>query len=824
MERNTIWKWVLLAGLTLWSLVLVTPLEEKVKLGLDLRGGTSFVLQVDMEELSEDEKKDAPQRALEVIRNRVDSMGIEEPNIYLKPRQNRIVVQLPGLTPEDRDRALDNLKSVAFLEFRMVHDENRELVNRLFANGWTPPGHELVELERYDAASGQSWKEYLFRRTEKFSELGEDRIEALRRARRDFHAPAGYELLLEEVDRRDETLYKPYYVKVRPELTGEYLKHASVDYRQLGQAVVTLSFDARGAKRFGRVTADYAPGGSKNPEMEGRRQLAIVLDNKLYSAPTIDEPIYGGNAVIRGNFKPEEAQDLALILRAGSLPAPVELIEERSVDPTLGRDSIRSGTRAVIFGGIAVLIFVIAYYFMAGVIADAALVLDLLLLPLGMWLVSGFLGMFAGSFEGGGAAGLPVLTLPGIAAIVLTIGMAVDANVLIFERIREELKAGKTLRGAISAGYEKVFSTIFDANLTTLLTALILFWQGSGPIRGFAVILSAGIVVSMFVALVATRMFLNVLAQRTKAVTLRMLSIVKKADFNFLGRRRIAGFASLVLLIITWAVFGMKGAGNFGVDFTGGSSITFSFDRRVPVQDVRETLDAAGVEDAQIQYQQELTRNAAGETPEYLQVKVPYGKGENVRELVTGSFESAGFEAIKVDRVGPQIGAELQRKGVLAIGTALLGIIIYISIRFEFAFAIGAIVALAHDVLMTVGLYCLFGRQLSLPVIAALLTIVGYSVNDTIVVFDRIREDLGLIKGRPYSEIANLSINQTLSRTLLTSITTLIAVLALLLFGGGAINDFALTLLIGVLVGTYSSIFVATPTVLLWHPDDKKSA
>lgn len=819
MVKNAWWKWLTLIVLLAWSVVLVTPVKEKVKLGLDLRGGSSFILEVDTSAMPDSGNAkavdEAVDRALEVIRNRVDGMGLAEPIIY---RQNdtRIVVQLPGLKAEDRKSALENIQRAAFLKFAMVHEDSTRLTSGLIAAGKAPEGYRVTEVQNVGPDNAIR-TEKLYERIE--SEDGPDTVRAakLQRALKNFNAPVGYEMVLEPVDIGANRYYQPYFVqsRMRGELTGEFLEDADVDQSDpLKGPQVSLKFDSEGARRFSKLTGDYAPGGPKNMSSD-RRQLAIILDDTLYSAPAINEAIYGGSAVISGSFSIDEANDLALVLRAGSLPVPVKVLEERGVDPTLGRDSISSGTRAAIWGALAVLVFMVFYYLLCGVVADMALLLDMLLLPAGMWLVSGFMGTFTGA---GGGAGLPVLTLPGIAGIVLTIGMAVDANVLIFERMREEFAVGKSFKGAVSAGYEKAFSTIFDANLTTLLTAIILFWQGSGPIRGFAVTLSAGIVVSMFVVLVITRLFFDLLAEHSKVQTLKMLQLVKETSIDFVGKRKFAAFVSVALIIITWASFAFKGDTNFGVDFTGGSAVTFGFEQPAEVEAVRDSLAEAGIDGVQIQYQKELG------VQKFLQITVKEGQEETLRETLLSKFADEKFHVIKNETISGQIGNELKRRAVTAVLFALVGIIIYITVRFEFSFAMGAIVALAHDVLITIGLYCMLGRQLSLPIVAALLTVVGYSVNDTIVVFDRIREDLKLIKGKPYSEIANLSINQTLSRTLLTSVTTLITVLTLLVFGGGAINDFALALFIGILVGTYSSIFVATPVVLLWHKDKKTEA
>jgi len=834
MDKNAIWKWLVLVVLVAGSLVVVTPPKKKIRLGLDLKGGTSFAVKIDEDrireeirlrsgKLTEEEVEaevakildGAQGRALEVIRNRVDNLGIAEPIIY-PGKDNRVIIQLPGIDEEKRKEAERSIKSLAFLEFRMVHEKNDELTAELFAKGAAPEGFRIVTVQNRS----------FYRRDPAFPDTSMDREYRQRMGR--FEVPdAAHEFMLEkeEVDR--QIVYRPAFVKRRRELSGEFLKNASVDYQALGQPVVKIEFDARGAKRFANITADFAPGGAKNPNPDQRRQLAIVLDGTLYSAPNIKEAIWGGKAEITGRFSLPEANFLANILRAGSLPAPVKIVEKRFVAPSLGEDSIRSGVRAVMFGGIGVLVFMVLYYRVSGIIADIALVLNMALLPLGMIAAAGFLGIFSRDSAGGGPIQLPVLTLPGVAGILLTIGMAVDANVLIFERIREESGVGKRLWTAITAGYERAFVTIMDANLTTLLTGVILFVFGSGPIRGFAVTLCAGILVSMFTALVVTRLFFGILAGKTKVKMLKMLAVVKETRIDFISKRQMAAIASLAVIVVCWGLMVARGARNpsgvFGVDFTGGASVTFSYneDERVDVEALRGALSSAGVREAHIQYQDEIERGGDS----FLQIKTGAGNvgdlpgSEVVKQTLAEKYPEARFTVAQEDEVGPQIGRELKQRAVWSIVLALLGIIIYISWRFELGFAVGAIVALAHDVLVTVGVYSLLGRQLSLPVVAALLTIVGYSVNDTIVVFDRIREDLRLVRNKGFKDICNLSINQTLSRTLLTSFTTLITIVMLLIFGGGAINDFALALCIGVVVGTYSSIFVATPVVLLWHRD-----
>jgi SecD/SecF fusion protein len=831
MDKQSLWKWLILVLMLVGSVAVFYPPGEKVRLGLDLKGGSSFTVKIDTERVRQEILSRTPDmpdeevraevaktlqgaqgRALEVIRNRVDNLGIAEPIIY-PGKDNRIIIQLPGISEDKRAEAEKSLMSLAFLEFRLVHEKSDELVEALFDDNKAPEGYRIASIDG---------KPY-YKRDPAIPDSARDRAFLDRLGRFEIPGP-DYEFLLEKEERESQVVFTPHFVKRRRELSGDFLKDASVDYRNFGEPIVKLEFDSKGARRFARVTADYAPGGARNPNPDQFQRLAIVLDGTLYSAPVIREAIHGGKAEISGRFTLQEATFLSNILRAGSLPAPVKIVEKRFVAPSLGSDSIRSGVRAAVLGGLGVVLFMAAYYLLSGLVADMALVLNIILLPLGMVVTAGFLGVLVRE-SSGGPVRLPVLTLPGIAGIVLTIGMAVDANVLIFERIREESAAGKRLWSAITAGYDRAFVTIMDANITTLLTGIILFIFGSGPIRGFSVTLCAGILVSMFTALVVTKLIFGLIAAHTDKVSLKMLSIIGKTAVDFVGKRKLAALVSVALIVVSWGWMGYRGAqdvGNvLGVDFTGGASVTFSFDRKVPVAELRDALAGAGAGEVHIQYQQAM--DSADDTA--LLIKTgESGTGaeppvEIVKRTLTTRFADAAFAVTQEDEVGAQIGQELKARAVWSIVLALVGIIIYISWRFEFGFALGAIVALAHDVLVTVGIYVLCGRQISLPVVAALLTIVGYSVNDTIVVFDRIREDLRLSRALSFRDICNLSINQTLGRTLLTSLTTLITLVMLLVFGGGAIFDFALTLFVGVLVGTYSSIFMATPVVLLWHRD-----
>ena len=800
--KASIWKWLILVVATAWSVALVTPPKDKVKLGLDLQGGTSYTLEIDDSQGLEGTVSDARDRALEVVRNRVDSMGVAEPTIY-PDGEKRIVVQIPGMKAEDRERASANIRKAAFLEFRMVHPKNDDLIQNLFADRKVPEGYEVATIP--GRSDGDCWVR-----------KGPPPTEEERARLRRFEEKAGYDLLLEKTVVQNKEYFKPYYVSRKAELTGDSLKSANVDYQQFGQKVVQLSFDSKGRKIFAKVTADHAPGGAKNPDPNGRHYLGIVLDNTLYSAPFIRTSIPGGEAVIEGSFTLDEAKDLALVLRAGALPAPLRVLEERSVDPTLGVDSIQSGWRAAAIGFAVVAVFMVIYYHFAGLVAVLALVLNLVLLPLGMIVTAGFFGLIGGAGMGGSGATLPVLTLPGIAGIVLTVGMAVDANVLIFERIREEMRTGKRFGAALSAGYDKAFSTIFDSNLTTLLTAVILFWQGSGPVKGFAVTLTAGILASMYTAIVGTRMVFDFLENRGLLHNLKMTQWIKDTKVDFMGKRWAAAILSLAIVAVSLFVGIRRGAENFGVDFTGGQQLSLEFAQKANVDELRAAFGGAGVRDVSIQYQ----RSGSGEEQsEVLAVRVATPEeGVAVQDVLAKQFAANGFKLLQEDTVGPQVGKELQRSGLIAIGLSLVGMIVYITIRFEFSFAIGAVVGLLHNLLITIGLYCVFHRQFTTTTIAALLTVLGYSVNDTIVVFDRIRETRKLRAGRLDPAVVNESVNATLSRTLLTSFTTLLSVVMLMVFGGGSIFDFALAMFIGVVAGTYSSIFIASPIMLAVRP------
>jgi len=708
------------------SFLAIYPPGKTVRLGLDLQGGTSFLIRL----LPEGEREittDSLEQAVEVIRKRVDKFGVSEP-VITPQGIDRILVQIPGLGPEQIAAARQQLAQVAKLEFRLVHRDSDELIPQIEA------GSHIV--------------------------------------------PAGYRIESETQMRRGEAVEIKLLVKQKADLLGTRVKKAFPMFEQQGWGI-SLEFDSEGAEEFGRLTAAHI-----------HERFAIVLDGKVQSAPVIQDAIYGGRASITGNFTETEARNLASVLE-NPLQNQVRIEEERSVSATLGSDSIRSGIYAGLLGLILTFCFVGVYYRFAGGVAIIALVVNLLLL---------FGAMTIFNF---------VLTLPGIAGVILTIGMAVDANVLIYERLREELRTGKSLRVAVEASYDKAFSAIFDSNLTTLITAIILFWQATGPVRGFAVTLTVGIVASMFSALVVTRICFSWGIELGLLKKLSMWSLIPTTQFDFLKRRRISVGLSVALVVALTAIFIIRGERNFGVDFKGGDLLVLEAQKTITEGEIRGSLAQIGLQESVVQ-----TEKSPGK--EFLTIRSSPGTSEKIGTHLKTAFPDAGLRVEQNDKVGKLIGNELARNSLIALGLGIIGIFIYVTARFDMSFAVAAILAVLHDVILTVGAFALFGRELSLIIVGAVLTIAGYSINDTIVVFDRIRERMRLGDGASLEAIMNHSINDTLSRTILTGGTTVLSTMALYFLGGPVLNDFAFAILIGIVVGTYSSIFVASPIVLWW--------
>ncbi len=608
--------------------------------------------------------------------------------------------------------------------------------------------------------------------------------------------PIGSELV-EDKDRPGQ------FLLLRSEvlLSGADLKYARPgrDTQNGNQPIIEFGFNGSGAKLFAEITR-------KNL----KKPFAIVLDKgtdkatgkrdrQVITAPVIQTPILTGQGQISGSFTPQETGELSLLLKSGSLAASMEIVEERTVGASLGQDSIEAGKIASILGLVAVVVFILATYGLFGVFANLALFVNLAL-------IVGALSLLQAT-----------LTLPGIAGIVLTIGMAVDANVLIFERIKEEIRSGKTTITAIDTGYSRAFGTILDANITTFIAAAILFLLGSGPIQGFAVTLAIGIVTSVFTACTFTRFivakWLGRQPSRTVKAPINGLNFIPHGTkINFQGFRKIAMVISGALVILSGVLFFGNGL-NYGIDFKGGVLVEVGTKDNSPVDlaKLRSQVNGLGLGEVQVQ-------SFGKEEHALIKVESPDSKEDGAAQKVVDKVHSTlegEYDFRRDEVVGPTVSGELKQDGAIAVIIAIICVLIYIWARFEWQFSLGAVVALMHDVILTIGIFSLLGLEFGLSIVAALLTIVGYSLNDTVVVYDRIRENLRKYKKKPLVDVLNLSINETLSRTILTSVTTLLALMALYIFGGEVLRGFIFAMIWGVLVGTYSSVFIASPILLV---------
>ena len=778
--------------------------KRSLNLGLDLQGGIHLVLEVKTEGMEQQEAQDAVAQAQEVIRNRVDQFGVAEPTIQ-RQGDNRIIIELPGV--QDVQRAKDLVGQTALLEFQLLEpSEDRTRLIQRIDQVLAPEEEEEEEEDLLLSSTPESapLSSMLNLAGEDLTVSGRD----LQRVKNLLNTPEAQELIPADVEfifsskpagAEGNEFYFLYLVGKKPEMTGHMIQDAFVSIGQvveyMGQPIVNFSTTDEGVRLFSRITGSHI----------GER-MAIVLDESVYSAPVIQSKISEGRGIITGSGTQEEAKDLAIVLRAGALPAEVEIIEDRTVGPSLGRDSIEQGKTAAIYSMVLIAIFMILYYRATGLIADFALLLNMLFI---MAVLAGFHA---------------TLTLPGIAGIILTIGMAVDANVLIFERIREELRSGKTIRAAIDSGYGHALSAIIDANVTTFLVGIVLYQFGTGPVRGFALTLCIGIIFSLFTAFFVTRTIFDLITRKSEQSTLSIgpVALFTNLNIRFLSLRNIGfGASAAVLLIGVVSILGINGI-RPGIDFAGGTLLELHFEPAVQVEDIRGQLDRVPVGDAEIDLSKSEIKQFGSENDILIRV-TESGEGTEVADGIMEVLES-GFAASiaemewirRQEKVGPKIGSELSSAAVRAVLVALALILLYMAWRFHrFLYGIAAVVALFHDVLITLGLLSLFDIEITLAVVAALLAIVGYSLNDTIVVFDRIRENLHTARRQGFDGTVNQSINECLSRTLITSATTLLAVLVLMIFGGEVNRDFTITLMIGVVVGTYSSIFVASPVLYL---------
>jgi SecD/SecF fusion protein len=719
---------------------LLSQSKGRLQLGLDLKGGVAFTLEVDETAVAaepEHAREEKLNKAIEIIGNRVNGLGVSEP-IIRAVGTNRIEVQLAGISTKDNPEVLASLRKPARLDFRMVHS---------YA---TPP----------------------------------------------MDAPPGFmAMTLEQETRTGETYSEELYVKRLPEMTGEGVSDSYPIMDEFGRFKIILRFTSEGSRRFAEVTRAIAEEGQRSGR-PGR--LAIVLDEKLYSAPSVREEINSDSAEISGQFSQREAVDLANVLN-NPLDVPLQVKEQYEVGPSLAQDAIASGKLAFIIGTGLTIAFILLFYTFGGVVAAAGMALNVLIV----------LGVMASI----GAT----LTLPGIAGIVLTLAMSVDSNILIFERMREELKQGKSLFTALEAGFDKAWSAILDGNVTTLITAAIMIALGTGAVKGFGVTLTIGIFTTMFAAVVVTKLMLEFLVHGNIIRKLPMFSVLQNTNYDFLKHGKAAMIGALVVIGVGLVTVAVKGKSVYGIDFLGGDTVSLSFAKQVEVGALRSAAQAAGFREVNPVYQRPI-----GSDRELLKITTPFDEAAPLVEKLQQAFPDAKFVNEGVTRIGASVGHEIQLNAAWSLFWALLLMLVYVAFRFEIGYGVGAVVCIIMGLLMTIGLFVLSGRQFNASMVAAILLVVGYGINDTIVVFDRIREELKLNPTGSLRDIVNRSLNLTLSRTIVTGGTTLLTAITLLVVTSGDVNDIALTLLIGVVISTFGSLFIATPVFFWWHKGDRK--
>jgi len=815
---------------------------------------------------------DAIDRSFIILRTRIDQFGTSQPNIQKLQGTGRIQIEIPGADNPERVRKL--LQGVAKLEFWEVAElrdlnDNLMAINDLLVKEQAADrelnAEDTTGLEASEETSGEDLNQLLSAdndstqassdstATATADSAKQDKLDSLQNAKvspllalNQARGALVYDVkdttVIGEILRKPEIksllprtvkplwqvkptvdektgqeLLQLYFVHVgrggKAKLTGEVITDARQDLDQMSRPAVSMQMNALGTRVWRKMTADAA---SQNP----RGRIAIVLDNYVYSAPYVNGEIPNGSSQISGNFSIEEAKDLANILKAGSLPAPTRIVEDEYVGPTLGTMAQRQGIISIVSGLAIVVLFMVAYYAKGGLVANIALIFNI-------FFITGILAQFNAA-----------LTLPGIAGIVLTIGMSIDANVLIFERIREELRNGVKLREAVTLGYQKAFSSIVDANVTTLLTAIILYVLGQGPVKGFAITLMIGIVCSFFTAVYITRVIVEWMMKKgddSKISFKTPLSSGLLADLNidFMGKRRIAYIASAVVIAIGLTLVAVQGL-NLGVDFKGGRSYVVSFENPIVATDMKVALGKS-FEGKGTEVKNFGGNNTVKITTSYLvddesdeaDAKVEAALISGIESFTgqtyvksMGQVDADHFTVSGKSKVSATIADDIKDASYEAGIFSIIIIFLYIFVRFrKWQFSTGAIIALVHDASFVFAAFAIAGAfgvtyEVDQVFVAALLTIIGYSINDTVVVFDRIREYLNLGTSTDRLQVFNTAINGTLNRTMITSLTTLIVVLILFLFGGEVLRGFSFALLVGIFVGTYSSIFIASPVVV----------
>lgn len=798
---------------------------QTVNLGLDLQGGSYLLIEVNTDKLAKD---DANNR-LEALRSELKNGGVGFSNLSLNGSVIRVTIDKPEQMKLANDIARKLVQPIisapGTFDMSVSQDGANQLVLTMTSEGIKASAVDAVDSSlvvirnRLDntgtkeiipvrqgfnrivvEAPGQSDPESLKRIIGKTARLTFQMVDE-NVSPSDLAAgliPPGTEVL-------PSADGVPLAVRKRVIVSGDELEKSSVTTDQMQRPAIGFQFDSAGAKKFGLATAQNA----------GKR-FAIILDGEIVSAPVINEPILGGSGIIQGNFAPEEAKELVDILNGGSLKAELKVEEQRTVTAQLGADSVEKGAIATGIAFLCVLIFMLlAYGFLFGGISVVALLVNMVLLVGSMSLMQS------------------TLTLPGIAGLILTLAMAVDANVLIFERMRDEARAGRPVITALDAGFSRAFETILDANITTIVAAIIMFSLGAGPVRGFSVTLVIGTITSVFSAVMVTQVVLSLWYRLKSPKRLPIADdatgekqtawplikkLPQKTNFNFVAFAKFAATGSAIAVVVSlfMALYPLTppcGGLNCGVDFKGGTLLEVNMGaQKADLGTLRAAMNKTGVEDVQVQGTNEAHRA-------FIRFETPEGgnasdKVEEVKAKLKAQFPTMSFA--KTEVVGAKVSGELLQGGIIALFVAIGLMMIYIWFRFEWQFGLGAVFALFHDVILTFGLFAIFKLPFDLTAVAAILTIIGYSMNDTVVVFDRLRENLRKYKKMPLRELIDLSINETLSRTIITGITAFMALFGLAMIGGEVLFAFSVAMMFGIVIGTYSSIYVATPVILLW--------
>jgi SecD/SecF fusion protein len=851
--------YLILVGLILVALAGVaalgipgSPAHKKVTLGLDLQGGLEVVLKA-VPPKNQQVTSDGMDTAISTMRNRVDSLGVSEPEIR-RQGNDQIVIQLAGV--HDPNKAAQIIGTTAQLQFFDLEADTVTPSND--GNGHvvaTSSLYKLLSQVQDEAKKGTPTQYYLFNaKKQLIAGPADTRAKLLDTPKLKGKVPKGAKVLAVPENRtviscdaatgcpgvQQGDIAPSYYYLFKyypdravtpiPEANGKDLNNGAISAQigtQAGQgaAFVQLGFKSEGNKKFHDITRAEAQRGAALAAAAGQtssdpnviqqyaQHFAIVLDGKLQSTPYIDykqnpdgiDPS-GGGAEISNITSIGQAKDLALVLKSGALPYQFQQIERTDVSATLGKDSLKQAKTAALIGLLIVALFLLVLYRFLGVVA-----------VVGLGIYAAFLYAAILLFH-------VTLTLPGFAGLILTIGVAADANVVIFERIKEEVRSGKSVRAAIGAGYAKGFRTIVDANVVTVITALVLFAVATAGVKGFALMLMIGTLISLITAVAATRAMLGLLAGFSWFENPRFMGAAGQQhgrwlQIDFMGKRRLWFAISGVVIAISIGALAVKGL-NLGIDFKGGTQVTFTTPQPTSLSSVRTQTQ---------KYGQEPVVQGRGKTygsDDYKSFQLRLGtlNSAETSSLKSDMETNFGTKAIQIQTVSASFGRQIARSAIIAILFSLLLIILYIAIRFDFKFAVPVIVALLHDIIITVGVYALLGREVSNSTVAAVLTVLGYSIYDTIIIFDRIRENVPLMRRAPFATIANVSLWETIRRSLATTFITLLPIVSLLIFGGATLKDFAFALMVGIISGAYSSIFIAAPLLTTWKEREPEYA